>query len=116
VGIFIVIWYIFPRFGILYEEKSGNPDFDCHQGHPLAMVRDLSYRFRVGDVSIITNLAKNCVENLAKNWRKIGENLAKNCVENRLFLSTGEKSSYFLLICRSWNLMGDYLLTNTCDC
>jgi hypothetical protein len=24
---FVVIWYIFPRFGILYQEKSGNPDF-----------------------------------------------------------------------------------------
>jgi hypothetical protein len=23
---FVVIWYIFPRFGILYQEKSGNPD------------------------------------------------------------------------------------------
>jgi hypothetical protein len=22
---FVVIWYIFPRFGILYQEKSGNP-------------------------------------------------------------------------------------------
>jgi hypothetical protein len=22
---FVVIWYIFPRFGILYREKSGNP-------------------------------------------------------------------------------------------
>jgi hypothetical protein len=22
---FTVIWYIFPRFGILYQEKSGNP-------------------------------------------------------------------------------------------
>jgi hypothetical protein len=22
---FVVIWYIFPRFGILYKEKSGNP-------------------------------------------------------------------------------------------
>jgi hypothetical protein len=21
----MVIWYIFPRFGILYQEKSGNP-------------------------------------------------------------------------------------------
>jgi hypothetical protein len=21
-------WYIFPRFGILYTEKSGNPDVD----------------------------------------------------------------------------------------
>jgi hypothetical protein len=25
---FVVIWYIFPRFGILYEEKSGNPAGD----------------------------------------------------------------------------------------
>jgi hypothetical protein len=24
-GIFVVIWYIFPRFGMLYREKSGNP-------------------------------------------------------------------------------------------
>jgi hypothetical protein len=24
-GNFVVIWYIFPRFGILYQEKSGNP-------------------------------------------------------------------------------------------
>jgi hypothetical protein len=22
---FVVIWYIYPRFGILYPEKSGNP-------------------------------------------------------------------------------------------
>jgi hypothetical protein len=22
---FVVIWYIFPRFGTLYQEKSGNP-------------------------------------------------------------------------------------------
>jgi hypothetical protein len=24
----VVIWYIFPRFGILCQEKSGNPDSD----------------------------------------------------------------------------------------
>jgi hypothetical protein len=24
-GDVLVIWYIFPRFGILYQEKSGNP-------------------------------------------------------------------------------------------
>jgi hypothetical protein len=23
---FVVLWYIFPRFGILDQEKSGNPD------------------------------------------------------------------------------------------
>jgi hypothetical protein len=23
---FVVIWYIFSRFGILYQEKSGNPE------------------------------------------------------------------------------------------
>jgi K+-transporting ATPase A subunit len=22
---FMLIWYIFPRFGMLYQEKSGNP-------------------------------------------------------------------------------------------
>jgi hypothetical protein len=29
---FVVIWYISPRFGILYQEKSGNPARDHHQG------------------------------------------------------------------------------------
>jgi hypothetical protein len=24
----VVIWYIFTRFGILYQEKSGNPALD----------------------------------------------------------------------------------------
>jgi hypothetical protein len=24
----VAIWYIFPRFGILYQEKSGNPGFE----------------------------------------------------------------------------------------
>jgi hypothetical protein len=24
----VVIWYISPRFGKLYQEKSGNPEFD----------------------------------------------------------------------------------------
>jgi hypothetical protein len=24
-GIFLPIWYISPRFGLLYQEKSGNP-------------------------------------------------------------------------------------------
>jgi hypothetical protein len=23
---FVAIWYIFPRFGILYQDKSGNPE------------------------------------------------------------------------------------------
>jgi hypothetical protein len=27
-----LIWYIFPRFGILYQEKSGNPEMDHVKG------------------------------------------------------------------------------------
>jgi hypothetical protein len=26
IGNLVVIWYLFPRFGILCQEKSGNPD------------------------------------------------------------------------------------------
>jgi hypothetical protein len=26
---FMVTWHILPRFGILYQEKSGNPAADC---------------------------------------------------------------------------------------
>jgi hypothetical protein len=25
---FMAIWYIFPRFGLWYQEKSGNPAYD----------------------------------------------------------------------------------------
>jgi hypothetical protein len=25
---FVVLWYIFTRYGMLYREKSGNPDFE----------------------------------------------------------------------------------------
>jgi hypothetical protein len=28
--IFVVIWYVFLSFGILYQEKSGNPDPHPH--------------------------------------------------------------------------------------
>jgi hypothetical protein len=27
-GYFLVVWYIFPPFGMLYQEKSGNPGRD----------------------------------------------------------------------------------------
>jgi hypothetical protein len=30
----VAIWYIFPHFGILYKEKSGNPDSDATFGKP----------------------------------------------------------------------------------
>jgi hypothetical protein len=28
---FVVIWYIIPRFGMLYQEKSGNPVCKSHE-------------------------------------------------------------------------------------
>jgi hypothetical protein len=30
IGNVMVMWFIFPRFGILCQEKSGNPDADTH--------------------------------------------------------------------------------------
>jgi hypothetical protein len=35
-GIVVVIWYIFPRFGILCQEKSGNPECYPHPHHPVS--------------------------------------------------------------------------------
>jgi hypothetical protein len=29
IGNLVVIWFIFPRFGILTKEKSGNPGYRC---------------------------------------------------------------------------------------
>jgi hypothetical protein len=34
-GNLLAIWYIFPRFGIVCQEKSGNPDFNVNQGPKL---------------------------------------------------------------------------------
>jgi hypothetical protein len=34
---FVVIWYIFPRFGIFYQEKSGNPGRMAKTGPILAV-------------------------------------------------------------------------------
>jgi hypothetical protein len=31
-GNLVVFWYIFPRFGILYDEKSGSPAFAGKSG------------------------------------------------------------------------------------
>jgi hypothetical protein len=31
----VVIWYISPRFGMLYQEKSGNPGATMKNGSPL---------------------------------------------------------------------------------
>jgi hypothetical protein len=28
---FLAFWYIFPHFGMLYQEKSGNPDSNTYQ-------------------------------------------------------------------------------------
>jgi hypothetical protein len=30
-GYCMTIWYIFSGFGIMYQEKSGNPDSKCHR-------------------------------------------------------------------------------------
>jgi hypothetical protein len=38
-GNVVAIWYIFPRFGILCQEKSGNPDWRRRQ-KPLEPIYD----------------------------------------------------------------------------
>jgi hypothetical protein len=48
---FIVIWYIFPRFGISYQEKSGNPD----KNRPFKSC-DLTFYF---DPTACENICKN---------------------------------------------------------
>jgi hypothetical protein len=30
---FVFIWYIFPRLGIMYQEKSGNPVFNADHSY-----------------------------------------------------------------------------------
>jgi hypothetical protein len=38
---FMVIWYIFPFFGMLYEEKSGNTDPSMH----IVSYEDMSLKY-----------------------------------------------------------------------
>jgi hypothetical protein len=35
---FVVIWYIFPCFGMMLEEQSGNPAFYIRLLHPLTVI------------------------------------------------------------------------------
>jgi hypothetical protein len=42
---FVVIWYIFPHFGIYYQEKSGNPDWRVLEGDKLRRVFYFSVNF-----------------------------------------------------------------------
>jgi hypothetical protein len=49
---FIVIWWIFSRFGMFYQEKSGNPATQsdtppCRGSHPSADLNVLSNQFSV---------------------------------------------------------------------
>jgi hypothetical protein len=41
----MVIWYIFPRFGLLYQEKSGNPASDSRQCFPITPFFSFASRF-----------------------------------------------------------------------
>jgi hypothetical protein len=44
---FGLIWYIFPRFGILYQEKSGNPDLhSAITASKFSLFSDLKVRLR----------------------------------------------------------------------
>jgi hypothetical protein len=45
-GIFVVILVYFSRFGILYEEKSGNPESVAIIAHETNLLADLNFRFR----------------------------------------------------------------------
>jgi hypothetical protein len=40
---FVVIWYLFPRFGMLYPEKSGNPDMDLSKKNEMEL--QTNFRF-----------------------------------------------------------------------
>jgi hypothetical protein len=41
---FVVTWYIFSHFGILYQEKSGNPDLVHQSSRNESTVHIVSYR------------------------------------------------------------------------
>jgi hypothetical protein len=57
---FVVIWYIFPRFGILYQGKSGN--HDAHHATPLGPCKT----FHADGTE--ANFQKNNFIYLLQNW------------------------------------------------
>jgi hypothetical protein len=46
-GNVVEIWYIFPRFGILFQEKSGNPEGEAEKGRADLYSRCVASRYRV---------------------------------------------------------------------
>jgi hypothetical protein len=39
---FMVIWYMFTQFGMLYQEKSGNPAPDSHGDNPTIEIKSVA--------------------------------------------------------------------------
>jgi hypothetical protein len=48
-GHLVFIWYIFPAFGIVYQEKSGNPVLTRRQLWSAARVRSMLQNWRVDE-------------------------------------------------------------------
>jgi hypothetical protein len=55
---FIIIWYIFPRLGMLYHEKYGNPGVDCWQIRLLFLSKSL-FTNRVLALYVRWNVARS---------------------------------------------------------
>jgi hypothetical protein len=47
-GNLVVVWYIFPRFGIFYQQKSGNPVSISGPDQPVKTLFIFSGSFRFG--------------------------------------------------------------------
>jgi hypothetical protein len=58
---FEVIWYIFPRFGMFYPDKSGNPG--CEPG-PRFSMKNVCRRWRDG---LLQSISKKKMENAFMN-------------------------------------------------
>jgi hypothetical protein len=55
---FVVIWYIFPRFGILDQEKSGNPVPETKGSFAIGFISSIAF-FRCNRVHSIKNNEMN---------------------------------------------------------
>jgi hypothetical protein len=57
-GNFVVIWCSFPRFGILYKEKSGNPGLNAWEWELVTYLSILSFYWLFGDKRFAKSISR----------------------------------------------------------
>jgi hypothetical protein len=67
---FVVIWYIFPGFGILYQEKYGNPEPNLIENRPKNVLSEMEIHKQCATCPLIKMSQSSCRFRVARAERR----------------------------------------------